>query len=148
MKRQVVEKIATAGLLIALSLPAKVSLGQAVTGSLLGTVLDTSGAVVPNANVTVTNQGTSVSNRMATGAQGFYTFPNLDPGLYNVTVEASGFKTVIAKDNVVQVQKAILVDLTLSPGAGESAGNRDGPDTARRNHDFRSRIADRFATNQ
>ena len=129
MKRQVVEKIATAGLLIALSLPAKVSLGQAVTGSLLGTVLDTSGAVVPNANVTVTNQGTSVSNRMATGAQGFYTFPNLDPGLYNVTVEASGFKTVIAKDNVVQVQKAIRVDLTLSPGAGESAGNRDGPDT-------------------
>jgi hypothetical protein len=42
MKRQVVEKIATARLLIALSLPAKVSLGQAVTGSLLGTVLDTS----------------------------------------------------------------------------------------------------------
>ena len=42
--------------------------GQAITGTLLGSVLDSSGAVVPSATVTVTNEGTGVSNKMATGA--------------------------------------------------------------------------------
>jgi hypothetical protein len=61
-------------------------LGQAVTGTLLGTVLDPTGAVVPNANVTLTNEGTGVSNHMPTSAQGFFTFPTLDPGRYSVAV--------------------------------------------------------------
>ncbi|HEX3437649.1 MAG TPA: carboxypeptidase regulatory-like domain-containing protein, partial [Pseudacidobacterium sp.] len=104
--------------LVVLLLIAQVNLfGQAVTGVLVGTVLDASGAAVPNANITVINQGTSVTNKMITGAQGFYTFPNLVPGRYSVTVEAAGFKTLISKDNVVEVEKTTRVDLTLSPGA-------------------------------
>ena len=91
--------------------------GQAVTGSLVGTVLDASGAAISNTNVTLTNQGTSVSNKTTTGSQGFFTFPNLTPGIYSVTVEATGFKAVIANNNVVQIQKTTRVDLTLSPGA-------------------------------
>ena len=68
---------AAAGLLVLLSLCAKATLGQAVTGTLLGTVQDSTGAVVPNAKVTLTNEGTDVSNKTTTGSQGFYTFPNL-----------------------------------------------------------------------
>src|SRR5580704_632330 len=90
--------------------------GQAVTGTLLGTVLDPTGAVVPNANVTLTNEGTGVSNHMPTSAQGFYTFPTLDPGHYSVAVSAPGFKTTVAKGNLVQVEQSTRVDVTLSPG--------------------------------
>jgi outer membrane receptor protein involved in Fe transport len=92
-------------------------LGQAVTGTLLGTVLDPTGAVVPNANVTLSNEGTGVSNHMVTSAQGFYTFPTLDPGTYSVTVSATGFKTTMAKGNLVQVEQSTRVDVTLSAGA-------------------------------
>ena len=62
-------------------------LGQVVTGTLLGTVLDSTGAVVPNASVTITNEGTGVSDKMTTTAQGFYTFATLTPGQYNLSVE-------------------------------------------------------------
>src|ERR1700744_5734856 len=92
-------------------------LGQAVTGTLLGTVLAPSGAVVPNANVTLTNEGTGVTNHMPTSAQGFYTFPTLEPGRYSVSVSASGFRTTVAKGNLVQVEQSTRVDVTLSPGA-------------------------------
>ena len=109
--------IGCAGFLV-LALVMQVNLlGQAVTGTLLGTVLDPTGAVVPNANVTLTNEGTGVSNHMATSAQGFYTFPTLDPGRYSVTVSAPGFKTTVAKGNLVQVEQSTRVDVTLSPGA-------------------------------
>ena len=91
--------------------------GQAITGTLLGSVQDQSGAVVPNATVTVTNEGTGVSNKMVTSAQGFYTFPTLDPGRYSVTVAVPGFKTTVAKGNLVQVEKSTRVDVTLSAGA-------------------------------
>ena len=91
--------------------------GQAVTGTLLGTVLDPTGAVVPNANVTLTNEGTGVTNHMPTSAQGFYTFPTLEPGRYSVSVSASGFRTTVAKGNLVQVEQSTRVDVTLSPGA-------------------------------
>jgi len=104
-------------LLLLLSLYAKVSLGQAVTGTLLGTVQDTTGAVVSNASMTLTNEGTGVTNKTTSSPQGFYTFPNLVPGLYSVTVEAKGFKTEIAKHNQVNVEQSTRVDISLSPGA-------------------------------
>jgi hypothetical protein len=102
-------------LIVALVMQASV-LGQAVTGTLLGTFLDPTGAVVPNANVTLTNEGTGVSNHMPTSAQGFYTFPTLDPGRYSVAMSAPGFKTTVAKGNLVQVEQSTRVDVTLSPG--------------------------------
>ncbi len=119
-------KIATAGLMVVLSLSAKVILGQAVTGTLLGTVQDANGAVVPNASVTLTNQGTGVVDKTVTGPQGFYTFPALNPGQYTVTVTMSGFGTVVSPNNVVQVEQATRVDVTLHPG---SVSERSLPDS-------------------
>jgi hypothetical protein len=116
MQRRLATGFAFAGLVILLSLSAKVMSGQVITGTLQGSVLDPSSAVVPNASVTATNEGTGVSSKMTTSAQGFYTFPTLTPGRYSVMVSAPGFKTTIAKGNVVQVEQATRLDITLAPG--------------------------------
>lgn len=60
--------------------------------SLEGTVTDKSGAVVANANVTATDQATGVSHSTVTGTSGFYRITGLQPGMYTVSVDASGFK--------------------------------------------------------
>jgi carboxypeptidase family protein/TonB-dependent receptor-like protein len=116
MQKRLAVQLIIAGLTILLSLGARTTLGQAVTGTLLGTVQDSTGAVVPNANVTVTNEGTGVVNKATTGPQGFYTFPNLAPGRYSAMVEAAGFKSEISRDNQVNVEQSTRVDLALSPG--------------------------------
>ncbi len=116
MRRRLAVVLAIAGLTLLFSFSARTTLAQAVTGTLLGTVQDSTGAVVPNATVTLTNEGTNVINKATTGPQGFYTFPNLVPGQYSVTVEARGFKTEIAKDNQVNVEQSTRVDFTLAPG--------------------------------
>ncbi len=117
MQKRLTAIWAAMGLALLLSLTAKVTFGQAVTGALLGTVQDSTGAVVPHAAVTVTNEGTNVVNTTTTGPEGFYTFPNLNPGQYSVSVEAPGFKKTVSTHNVVQVEQNTRVDLTLQPGA-------------------------------
>jgi hypothetical protein len=62
-----------------------VLLGQAVNGTLLGTVTDASGAAVPNAKVTATDVATGAIHPSATNESGNYTFPDLQPGIYSVT---------------------------------------------------------------
>ena len=116
MQKRVTEGFAVVCLMILLSLGSKIVPAQAVTGALLGTVQDASGAVVPGANVTLTNEGTNVTNKTASGSQGFYTFPNLNPGQYSVTVEAKGFKKMVSTHNLVQVEQTTRVDMTLTPG--------------------------------
>ena len=66
--------------------------GQTATGSIVGTVTDSSGAAVANASVTVTNTGTSSKRDVVTNAEGNFTAPLLPPGSYSVGVTASGFK--------------------------------------------------------
>ncbi|HKS96175.1 MAG TPA: carboxypeptidase-like regulatory domain-containing protein, partial [Terriglobia bacterium] len=65
------------------------ALAQIDTGTILGTVKDQSGAVVPGAKVTVTNEGTSFSLVTTTGADGSYTLTPLKIGTYTVTAEAT-----------------------------------------------------------
>src|SRR5271165_166788 len=68
-----------------------VAIGQnATTGSLVGTVTDSSGAVVPNATVTVKNTGTGATETTQTTGQGYFRFPVLQPGQYLLTATASG----------------------------------------------------------
>ena len=71
---------------------------------------------MPNASVTITNEGTGVSDKMTTTAQGFYTFATLTPGQYSLSVEMPGFKTTVSRGNVVLVEQSTRVDITLSPG--------------------------------
>src|SRR5581483_7674043 len=92
--------------------------GQAgATGTILGTVTDNSGAVVPNAAVTITNVATGVNNQTRTGSSGDFTVPYLTPGTYNVTVESQGFqKSVVQNINLVVAQQA-RADVVLKPGS-------------------------------
>ena len=102
-------------LLLAL-LCASVAFSQAVNGSLLGTIIDTSGAVVPNAKVTMTERDTGVSRSATTNESGNYTFADVPPGTYTVAVEQTGFKRAVRSNVDVLVNTTVRIDLTLQPG--------------------------------
>jgi outer membrane receptor protein involved in Fe transport len=112
-------RIATTFVLVTILalLSAQGSFGQAITGTVVGTVTDSSGGVVAGATVTAKNTDTSVTYNTTTGAAGFYTIGNLPPGKYDVTVQAKGFKTGVSTANAVNVETTTRVDFTLSAGA-------------------------------
>jgi len=89
---------------------------QAVNGSLLGTITDSSGAAVPNAKVTIVETRTAVSRTANTNESGNYTFADLPPGTYAVTAEQTGFKRASRAGVDVLVNTTPRVDLSLQPG--------------------------------
>src|SRR5690348_11263990 len=68
---------------------------QVAGGTISGTVSDSSGRVIPSANVVVKNVATGITRETTTNTDGLYTAPNLVPGSYDVTFKASGFRTEI-----------------------------------------------------
>src|SRR2546425_2366873 len=90
--------------------------GQTIFGRISGTVQDKSGAVVPNATVTVTNTGTNLVRTASTDGNGFYTVTNLPVGTYTVSAEQKGFKQASRSENVLAADGRLTVDLTLDPG--------------------------------
>jgi hypothetical protein len=90
--------------------------GQEFRGTILGLVTDSSGAVVPKASVTVTNQTTGTAVRTASTAAGAYTVPFLMPGAYTVSVQSHGFRAFQRQDIVVRVQDRVEIDVVLEPG--------------------------------
>jgi hypothetical protein len=75
-------------------------------GSIIGTVTDPSGAVVPGAKVTATNTATGRAQSTLTGASGTFSIPQVAPGTYTVTVEKSGFQRYVSSGVVVSVATA------------------------------------------
>jgi hypothetical protein len=102
--------------LVALSCPASF-FGQAITGTIVGTIYDPTGAVVAGARLTVTNQATGISVERRSDELGNYIVPYLTPGLYRVQVEHPGFRTAISSDVRIQVHATTRLDFTLEPGA-------------------------------
>jgi hypothetical protein len=92
------------------------SYGQAVNATLLGTVTDATGAVIANAKVTATETNTGVSHSGQANESGNYTFADLPPGRYEVTVEHPGFKKETRRDITVEFNSTVRVDLQLQPG--------------------------------
>lgn len=90
--------------------------GQAVTGSLIGTVIDASGSVVPGATVTITQVHTNFSRSTVTNESGNYVFGNLDRGTYRVEIQRQNFKRAVRDDVVVLVNTDTRVDVQLEPG--------------------------------
>ena len=88
----------------------------ASTGTLVGTVTDSTGAVVVGASVTVVNDATSFTNKSQTSAQGAYYVPYLAPGSYRLTIEAQGFKRYIRNDIVVSSGEVPRIDVQLEVG--------------------------------
>jgi hypothetical protein len=91
-------------------------LGQAVSGGVVGTITDTSGAVIPQAKVTIKNVGTGVARSTTTDASGNYSFPYVVPASYSVAASKQGFATVTQHSVMVSVNSTVRVDLTLRVG--------------------------------
>src|SRR5262249_37604060 len=91
--------------------------GQAVTGTILGTVTDSSGGVIPGATVTVTHNGTGRSRTAVTDSAGEVTVPSVPTGIYTVVAELAGFKTVTLSNIEVGVDQHIRVSVRLEVGA-------------------------------
>jgi hypothetical protein len=89
---------------------------QTFYGSIIGTITDNSGAVIPGATVTITNLGTSEKKTMESDTQGNYRVLNLIPGAYKVDVEMSGFKRYVREPIQVEVQSAVRIDASLQVG--------------------------------
>ncbi|MFT3744802.1 MAG: TonB-dependent receptor [Pyrinomonadaceae bacterium] len=90
--------------------------GQTSFGRISGTITDSNGAVVPNANVTVTNPATNLSRTATTNEEGFYTITNLPVGSYNVVVEAPNFKKSMSVGNALSADSRLTVDLAIETG--------------------------------
>ena len=113
----------------ALALAAVAALyGQAVNATLLGTVADSSGAVIANAKVTITEASTNSVRSAQTNESGNFTFPDITPGTYSVTGEAAGFKRDIRPRVDVIVNTSTRIDMQLQPGnVSESIEVNDVP---------------------
>jgi hypothetical protein len=98
----------------ALSLPA---FGQAVKGSIVGTVTDSSGAGIPDASVTVTEVQTGISRSVPTSQSGAYVASNLSAGTYSVTITHPGFRKFSRENVDVLVNTTIRVDMEMQPGS-------------------------------
>jgi Carboxypeptidase regulatory-like domain len=86
-------------------------------GQISGTLKDQSGGVMPGVTVTATNTQTQTPTVTVSDASGFYTFPNLRPGLYDLSAELQGFKKVVRETIQLDAAGSITIDFTLETGA-------------------------------
>jgi len=92
-----------------------VAFGQEAT--IVGTVSDPSGSVVPNVTITMTNTSTGQTRRLVSNEAGQYVAPGLDVGTYDVKAEASGFKTAERKNIILNVNDRTRVDFVMEVGS-------------------------------
>ncbi|HET6216584.1 MAG TPA: TonB-dependent receptor [Acidobacteriaceae bacterium] len=96
------------------------SWSQEATGSINGIVSDQQGAVIPGAKVSVKNIDTQVAINGITNSDGSYLVQSLNVGSYEVTIEAPGFKTIVATNIHVEATNIVKLDEQLSPGTTSS----------------------------
>jgi hypothetical protein len=118
------------GLLAVVFLLLSSSVGLAQTGQISGSVRDASEAAIPGASVVVVNQATGVRTPVVTNPAGEFAVPTLIPGIYEVTVEASGFQPITQRDIVLQVGGRVRLDLTLQVAGVTTAVEVTGTLTA------------------
>jgi hypothetical protein len=107
-----------APLWLMLFLFAGIAFGQGgAAGTILGTVTDPSGAVIPNAKVMIVNTGTGVVHATQTTGAGDYAVPDLVPGPYRIEVEATGFSKAQVSGTTLQVAQEVRVNVTMQTGS-------------------------------
>src|SRR4051794_8208655 len=89
---------------------------QSISGTILGSVQDATGAAVPGANVTIVNSETRLTRAASTDSSGDYDIPSLPPGTYNISVEMKGFKRASLSGVRLNVDQKARVDLRLEVG--------------------------------
>jgi hypothetical protein len=90
---------------------------QTTAGRIRGTVQDTTGAVLPRATITITDQQRGTSRTATTDETGTFVVPNLPPGVYKVVADAKGFKSVEHRNIAVEVATDLALDFALVPGS-------------------------------
>ena len=103
-------------LLAVMALSAGLAFSQAVSGTLLGTITDSTGGAIPAAQVVISETNTGISRTARTGASGNYVFADLPPGIYSISVELTGFKKAVRGGVELLVNSSMRADLTLTPG--------------------------------
>jgi hypothetical protein len=117
MKRSVLAaRLAWAALAALLCLSPRPLHAQAVSGTILGNVRDSSGGIVPGATVTLVNTGTGLTRAVTTDASGEYTAPMIPTGTYSVSAEMTGFKKQTLANVHVGVDQKMRIDLRLDVG--------------------------------
>src|SRR5437879_242690 len=91
-------------------------LAQGNFGRILGSVKDSTGAVIPGATVSIIDKERGLARTLTTDEAGQYNAPNLIPGTYTVRAELPGFKRLDRENVVVEVGNEIRVDVTIEPG--------------------------------
>src|ERR1700739_699158 len=87
------------------------------TGTILGTIMDSTGAILPNVKVTVTNTATDDAIQTQSNSVGDYNAPSLNPGSYIVAAQMTGFEKTQTDTFTLAVDQKIRINLTLKPGA-------------------------------
>lgn len=93
------------------------------TSQITGTVRDASGAVIPDATVTVTNEATGVAYKQSTSSAGLFAFPALPAGQYAIQAEMAGFKTTRKANQTLVVNTPLTVDFALEVGQATETVN-------------------------
>ena len=89
----------------------------AITGSISGVVVDSSGAVVPHVTVVATSVSTNVQTTAVTDTKGFYSFPTLNVDTYNVTTSQAGFRDYAQTGVKIDANSALRIDITMEVGS-------------------------------
>ena len=98
-------------------------LAQSDTASMTGFVRDATGAVVPNANIVIRNESTGVERRTLSTPAGYFIVSNLPPGVYTISVEATGFKKFESSQNKLDPNITATVDANLQVGSATETVN-------------------------
>jgi hypothetical protein len=96
------------------------------TATLVGTLTDNTGAVVPGATVTIVNTETQFTSNTQTTSEGAYYVPNLIPGTYRLTIEAQGFKRYVREGIILRTSETPRIDVQLEVGAVTESINVSG----------------------
>src|SRR5580704_17739219 len=86
------------------------------TGTVAGSVTDSSGAVVAGASVTLTDSATNIARPATTNATGRYIYVDVNPGIYSITASKAGFETTKTENQEVKAGAALTVNLALQVG--------------------------------
>ncbi len=92
------------------------AMAQQETATIIGEIKDPTGAAVPRARITITNNETGLSVKSESNEQGLYVVTSLKPGPYSVTAEVSGFKKIVRGGITLQVNQVVRIDMDLQVG--------------------------------
>jgi hypothetical protein len=107
-------RIFSPGLLLSLLITSAAVLEAATTGSITGTIKDPSGGVVPGVVMTATNPATGVQAKTMSDDKGFYSFPSLAVGRYDIKADSAGFQELTRRGMVIDANSALQIDLILA----------------------------------